>query len=314
MTSARPSAPRPVEFERIVLCPEQVRGNDDEDRGLVRGRSRWNPVAAPQDVDRSPASSVPTSVARKVVRFEPQLEPNAIRVRWNSQRRDRPDCSRRRKQNNRHDLSMVALLACRPAAPEAGVVADAAAGRAVAFKRLGRRAGRHARLCVVACRLASGSRPPRSRTSRASVGSEVARPGTGGLPHTTITRAAAATKSARALVGRAMRSFHVRPSSRATARSSARTKSCRHPHALAAPGRREVGGLEAIQSRTDELASDIAVNQVRFDDVQPGCDLVVGDAGLVEALCRLVGKKTEHVPVRVPRRRGLRGVAGTCGS
>ena len=72
------------EIERIVLWREQVRGHDHGDRRLIRGRARHDPIAAPQDLIGRRIRQ-PNSIARKVVRFELQLEANAIHAGGNAQ-------------------------------------------------------------------------------------------------------------------------------------------------------------------------------------------------------------------------------------
>jgi len=65
--------------------------------------------------------------------------------------------------------------------------------------------------------------------------------------------------------------------------------------AVAAPGGREVVRLEAFPSLRVQGAAHVAVDEVVFDDAEARCELIVGNAGLVEVLGLLVGEKPQYV-------------------
>ena len=255
------------EIERIVLCREQVRWHDYGEKPGPRTRAaRSNRCATGSDGRRILQTN---SIARKVVRFELQLEPNAIHAGRNGEGRDWSDSSRRRRQNNRHESCW---------------------GRGV---------------FAIGDAEAEGSRPKRMAplTARRSTAplSDVAR------ASWLRGRSAWTRKTAPTPIAEGRRGYDPREPGPARARSlvvtaSARARSItapRKPLPASRPppaaGRREVIGLEAFQCCAGELSADIAVNQVSFGRAQARRDLVVGDAGLVEALSGLVGKQAEQV-------------------
>ena len=82
-----------------MLWPEQVRGNDHGDRRLIRGRSRHNPVAAPQESDWSPDPSgqLDSSESRSI-RAAGRTERDRRRQEWQASELARQPASEEAEQ------------------------------------------------------------------------------------------------------------------------------------------------------------------------------------------------------------------------